>query len=131
MGDRIKLVFKNYPLDTSCNRFMQTQVHPFACSSAVAAQCAARQGKFLLFHDLLFKNQYAQDPDSLMLYAMRVGLDIDEFKACLGDPSVLEQIKADIELGKRLGLPGVPALVIKDKIYLGARSADDLSSLLK
>jgi len=131
LGDRIRVVFKNYPLDNSCNRFLQTQVHSFACSSAAAAQCAARQGKFWPFHDILFKNQYTQDPDSLMLYAMQVGLDIDEFKSCLRDPAVLEQIKADIALGKRLGLPGVPALVIKDKIFLGSRSPEELRPLLQ
>lgn len=130
LRDRIKVVFKNYPLDTSCNSFLPSQIHSSACASAAAAQCAARQGKFWPFHDLLFRNQYAQDPDSLMLYAIQVGLDIDEFKSCLRDPAVLEQIKADIVLGKRLGLPGVPALVIKDKIYLGTRSPEELRPLI-
>lgn len=131
MGDRIKVVFKNYPLDTSCNGFLQFQVHPFACSSAAAAQCAARQGKFWPFHDLLFKNQNAQGPDSLMLYAIQVGLDIDVFKSCLRDPAVLELVRADIALGRRLGIQGVPVFIIKDKMYVGARSAEELRSLIQ
>ena len=33
LGNRIRVVFKNYPLDTSCNKFLHAQVHSFACAS--------------------------------------------------------------------------------------------------
>lgn len=130
LGDRVRMIFKNYPLDPSCNDTVAARVHPHACALAVAAQCAGRQGKFWPYYDLLFRNQYAQDPPSLMSYAMRIGLDVDAFKECLRDPVVLEAVKADIALGMKLGVTGVPAVIIKDTLYLGALSPEKLRSVI-
>ncbi len=128
--DRVRVVFKNFPLDTACNSGLKVQIHPRACDLAVAARCAGQQGRFWPYYNLLFQNQYAQDPASLMAYAMKVGVDVDAFAACLRDPSNLEAVKSDIGLGRQLGLAGVPAIVIKDKMYLGAMPPEELRALI-
>jgi protein-disulfide isomerase len=73
-GDKIKIVYRDFPLDT---------LHPQARMAAEAAHCAAEQGKFWEFHDKLFKN----DPDSsratLDRVASEVGMDVKAFSACL------------------------------------------------
>lgn len=130
-GEKVRVIFKNYPLDSSCNGFMKGQIHPNACSAAVAAQCAGQQGKFWPYYDVLFKNQFALDPVSLMGYAIQTGIDVDAFKACVKDPSVLEGVKADIALGRRLGIEGVPVFIINDRMYFGARSVEELRPLIR
>src|SRR5262245_7810604 len=36
----VKLVFRHYPLDSTCNDRVQQQLHPDACRAAAAAECA-------------------------------------------------------------------------------------------
>lgn len=52
----VRLVFKNYPLDTSCNDGIEQQLHPVACRAAVFARCAGRESpeKFWEVHDAMF-----------------------------------------------------------------------------
>ena len=45
-GDQILVVFKNYPLDSSCNASMEKPMHPYSCKAATLARCAGSYGKF-------------------------------------------------------------------------------------
>src|SRR5205085_2217337 len=51
----VSLVFRNFPLDTSCNAQVSHSLHPDACLAACAAECAAQQGHFWEYHDALFE----------------------------------------------------------------------------
>src|SRR6184192_4905602 len=48
MGDRLRFVFRNFPITTS---------HPHAEQAAEAAEAAAAQDRFWQMHDLLYENQ--------------------------------------------------------------------------
>src|SRR2546430_1125877 len=48
MGERLRFVFRNFPIATS---------HPHAEHAAEAAEAAAAQGRFWEMHDLLYENQ--------------------------------------------------------------------------
>lgn len=48
LGDQVAFVFLHFPI---------TQIHPNAGNAALAAQCAAEQGKFWPMHDILFAKQ--------------------------------------------------------------------------
>ena len=48
MGERLRFVFRNFPITTS---------HPHAERAAEAAEAAADQGKFWEMHDVLYENQ--------------------------------------------------------------------------
>src|SRR5207302_4350972 len=45
MGDRLRFVFRNFPITTS---------HPHAEQAAAAAEAASSQGRFWAMHDLLY-----------------------------------------------------------------------------
>ena len=47
-SDRVTLVYRHFPLD---------EIHPYARTAALAAECAADQRRFAEFRDLLFKEQ--------------------------------------------------------------------------
>ncbi|MGK5087328.1 vitamin K epoxide reductase family protein, partial [Bdellovibrionota bacterium FG-2] len=55
--DRVRVVFRNYPLDPSCNRKIERPMHAAACEAARVAICAGKQGKFAPVYELLFDNQ--------------------------------------------------------------------------
>src|SRR6266480_1057391 len=69
MGDRLRFVFRNFPITTS---------HPHS-EHAEAAEAAATQGKFWEMHDHLYENQQRLTDPDLHAYAEEVGLDVAQF----------------------------------------------------
>ena len=63
-GDKIKVVFKNYPLP----------FHKDAKFAAQASLCAHEQNKFWEYHDLLFDNQQSLSAEHLRSYAEQTGV---------------------------------------------------------
>ena len=70
MGDRLRFVFRNFPITTS---------HPHAQQAAEAAEGADAQGKFWEMHDVLYENQSHLEDRDLSGYAGRLGLDVERF----------------------------------------------------
>src|SRR5712671_3417123 len=50
LGDKLRFVFRNFPL---------AQAHPHALGAAEFAEAAALQGKFWEMHDMLYEHQAA------------------------------------------------------------------------
>lgn len=116
----VRLVFRHYPLDSSCNPQMQRALHPDACRAAAAAECAGRQDRFWPYHDRLFENQRTLDRDSLFRYAREVGLDIAAFRTCLDDPATMARIREDVATGEKLGVDSTPTIFINGRRVSGA-----------
>ena len=108
--DRVRFVFRNYPL----------QMHKYAFLASRAAEAAGQQGKFWEMHNMLYDNQQewskAMEPrvqfDS---YATRLGLDVQRFKADMERQELAERVKADLLRGNSLGVKGTPT------VYLNGR----------
>ena len=79
-GDRIRFVYRNYPLPN----------HPNA-RPAAEAQCANEQGKFWPYHDRLFANQQRLTAADLKQHAVELGLDAARFNACLDSHKTLSR----------------------------------------
>lgn len=104
-GDKVHIVFRQYPLDFHKNAHLAHQ----------ASLAAHAEGKFWQFHDILFENQKALDRPSLEKYAEQVGLDMAKFKAALDEGTYKAQVDADIALGGKVGVDGTPTLFINGK----------------
>jgi len=116
----VRIVFRHYPLDASCNDTMPQTLHPDACRAAAAAECAGQQNRFWEYHDLLFENQRALDRESLFRYARDLGLDIPTFRTCLDDPATLDRVRQDVAAGSRLDIASTPTLFINGRRVQGA-----------
>ncbi|MDH5492852.1 MAG: DsbA family protein, partial [Myxococcales bacterium] len=90
---RVRLVFKHYPLSG----------HEHAMEAACAAIAAGNQGKFWQMHDLLFEHQDALESADLEIYAERLGLQMDRFRADLEAEETLAKVRADKEEGRENG----------------------------
>lgn len=108
----VRLVFKHYPLDTTCNDRVNRMVHPGACQVAAASECAHLQGKFWAFHDLVFEQGQKYQVVNIEADAMRIGLDMTRFKACMDAGLGLEAVKRDIAEGGRVGVSSTPTYVV-------------------
>lgn len=116
MGDRMKFVFRNFPL---------TEMHPDALSAARFAEAAASIGQFWPAHDLLYENQEALSIDDLYRYAPRIELPkalLEEALAGRFD----DKIDNDFSGGVRSGVNGTPSLFINGVRYDGERDADSI-----
>ncbi len=114
-GDKVELVFKNYPLGKKCNDEMTRDMHPDACGAAVAVQCAGRQGQYWEMHDTVFmkaRNGDSVNTRNLKKYAATVGLDPNEFEACLTDDSAWEEVRLQVRDGRKAEISGTPAFFV-------------------
>ena len=118
MGERLRFVFRNFPITTS---------HPHAERAAEAAEAAAAQGRFWEMHDLLYENQARLRDDDLRAYAEKLGLDVELFDAELAEHVHAARVREDFMSGVRSGVNGTPTFYID-----GVRHDDsyDLETLL-
>ena len=118
MGERLRFVFRNFPITTS---------HPHAEQAAETAEAAAAQGRFWQMHDLLYENQRRlRDPD-LRDYAERLSLDVERFDKELAEHVHAARVREDFMSGVRSGVNGTPTFYIN-----GARHDDsyDVETML-
>ena len=115
MGDRLRFVFRNFPL---------MDIHPFALGAAVAGEVAAAQDAFWPMHDLLLQNQRALDRDDLVGYAGRLGLDVDEFREALDSRALQDKIRQQASEGEKDGVSATPTLFLNGQSYDGPMDAD-------
>jgi protein-disulfide isomerase/uncharacterized membrane protein len=116
----VRLVFRHFPLDASCNPSLTRTLHADACLAAEAAECAGAQNRFWEYHDTLFENQKNLDRQSLFRYARDVGLDIATFRTCLDDPATRARVSEDVAAGMHAELASTPTLFINGRRVQGA-----------
>lgn len=108
-----------------------TRVHAHAYEAAIAARCAARQGAARSFDAALFGRDLDRQGLDFPRIAAESGVrDLPEFKACVHRPVIAQDVDADMALAHRLGIEGVPALIVDGKLYAGTMDAAALQSLL-
>ncbi|MBN2308481.1 MAG: thioredoxin domain-containing protein [Candidatus Hydrogenedentes bacterium] len=109
----VAVVFKHFPLAKPCNPIVKREGgEARACETACAAEAARLQGKFWAYHDILFGTYFAPDDEGLVTVAREAGLDLARFEADRKSPEVADSVRADIDLGVRLGLTETPAVFI-------------------
>jgi len=104
--------------------------------AAEAAECAADQGKFWAYHDLLFnrqagENQGAFTKDKLIGFAQELKLDVTRFEPCLNNDETLARVQADTQEGRQAGVTGTPLYFINGQLLAGARPYNDFRALIE
>ena len=130
VGPNVRVIFRHFPLDNACNPKVAASVHPSACLAAVAAECAAEQGKFWQYHNLLFDNQQELGRAFLIQYASRLGMDVARFTECLGSAQAQGRVRDDAAEGARLGIDSTPTVFINGRKIKGALEPELLSNAL-
>ena len=120
-GDKMRLVWKDFPL---------TQIHPQAFLAAQAGNCAREQGKFWEYHDRLFANQQALQPEFLKKYAADVGLDTAKFNACLDSAKYEARVQESLGAGGRLGITSTPTVYVNGRMVNGAQPLEVFQSII-
>ena len=93
--------------------------HPDAENAAVAALAAHRQGKFWEYHDELFRNQTALQPEQLAAWAAGVGLDPARFARDYADPKLRERARMESAAAEELGATSTPSFMVNGRLRVG------------
>lgn len=103
------LVFRQFPfLDRGTNESRQ---------AANASMCAAEQGRFWDYHDILTANFQGANQGHfrdrrLIAFAETLGLDMGQFEPCFEANRYRSQIEADLAEGRQLGVTGTPSVFV-------------------
>jgi protein-disulfide isomerase len=121
-GDRIRHVHRDFPLD---------QLHPQARKAHEAARCAADQGEFWAYHDLLFANAPRASLQDLKGFAAQLKLDATRFEECLTGGAHEAAVQRDFDEGVRLGVTGTPGFFVNGRALQGAQPLDRFIALIE
>ncbi|HHB89763.1 MAG TPA: hypothetical protein ENK60_00485 [Anaerolineae bacterium] len=107
--------------------------------ASIAAQCAARQGKFHEMAEWLYNNAEAWSTqtdvagmkDAVKAGGEAIGIEnLDAFKACIDNDETLEDIKRDYFDGSELEFRELPGFVIDGRVINQGTSASELFTIL-
>lgn len=108
---KIRWIVRDFPLS----------FHDRARPAAIAAKCAAEQGKYWQMYNALFDNQRNLADTDLKSYADKIGLDKGKYDKCVANPAPVEQrIDKNFQSGAALGVSGTPAFFINGRRLSGA-----------
>ncbi|MFL6196533.1 MAG: thioredoxin domain-containing protein [Thermoanaerobaculia bacterium] len=119
-GDKVRIVFRQYPL----------AFHQFAQKAAEASLCAHEQGKFWELHDAMFQNQAELSVEQLKAKAATMGMNAEQFNACLDNAKYATQVKADFDAGSKAGVNGTPAMFINGRFLSGAQPLGEITKVI-
>lgn len=93
------------------------RIGPDSLDAAIASQCAAEQGKFWQYHDVLYQNQGQENSgwaskDNLKKFASQIGLDENKFDSCLDSGRYKDFVKNNTDFATSLGLRGTPSFIV-------------------
>ncbi|MHB8625313.1 MAG: DsbA family protein [Aggregatilineales bacterium] len=100
-------------------------------NETAAVWCALDQGKFWEMQDVLFnwRSRYddaAADAHRLTLAAIKLGLNIDKFTACVTNNKIVQRIQAGNDYFNALSLNSTPSILINGKAVDPIPSLNDL-----
>lgn len=112
-GDDVRVVYRHFPLS----------FHPQAQKAAEASECAADQGKFWQFHDVVFENQDLVQGGVAQFkkWAVELGLNASKFNNCLDSGEKAQLVTDDTNEGSALGVTGTPGFFINGQSVVGAQ----------
>jgi protein-disulfide isomerase len=119
--DRVKLAFRDFPI---------LNIHPHAQKAAEAAHCAADQGKFWEYHDLLFDKQDAIPGANYAEHAKALGLEVAPFQECVDSRKYKETVERNYADGVKAGVSGTPAFFINGRLLSGAQPLEAFKAVI-
>ncbi|MFZ5476037.1 MAG: DsbA family protein [Myxococcota bacterium] len=117
---KVRFVFRDFPLG----------FHDRAIPAAVAANCAAKQGKYWEVHDRLMSNQRALEEPDLERVAQEAKLNMSDWQACRQDPAMRAEVEKDMEDGAKIGVTGTPAFFVNGVMLSGAQPFERFKAII-
>jgi len=123
---KVQIVFVNFPL---------AQIHPNSPAAHEFAMCAAKQNKFWLVHDLLFRHQpHWEGLDEPAGYfrtlADSASLSSTDLEACFASGEVRAIVQNEVQAVRRSGINSTPTFMIEGGMLPGAQPIEVFRPIL-
>ncbi|MGH7716166.1 MAG: DsbA family protein, partial [Vulcanimicrobiaceae bacterium] len=115
----LRVVYKEFPI--------LGPVSVFASHVAIAARA---QGKYVAFHDRMMALRGTIDDAAVMTVAKESGLDLTELNNDMASTKVNAIVQRNYALADALGIDATPALIIGNRLVMGAVDIDGLRQLI-
>lgn len=124
--DKIKWVFKDFPLD----------FHQNAMNIHIAGKCIykLKPEKFWDFFDAIFSEKRTQEDlkkESLERKALALGVSQKEYQNCVSDPNIKSEVDKNIQEGSKLGVSGTPTFFINGRRLVGAVPIQEFEKIIQ
>jgi protein-disulfide isomerase len=113
--NKVRLVYRDFPLEN---------IHFNATPAASAANCANEQGAYWEFSEALFSMKYDFNVSTYQNYAQELNLDMDSFNECIESKRYNEEILADLNDARSLGIQSTPTFFVNGLAVVGAQPYD-------
>ncbi len=109
---------------------------PESVWAAQASECAADQGRFWEYHDLLFNRQAGENEgaftkEKLLTFARALALDMARFEPCLMNDETLDRVQADGQEGRQANVTGTPTFFINGQPLAGAQPYETFKAAIE
>lgn len=112
-------------------RTMSLSGSEWSLKTAKAAQCAANQNHFWEMHDALFADTNEEAKDRLEKLSKTIGLDENEFKKCMEDQAVQEEVLKEQKDALDQGIKELPYTKIDRYSLLGDQPYENIEWILR
>ena len=100
--------------------------------AALGTVCAGSYGAAREFHSALLQDGSLKRASDLVAIADGIGMgDLPGFRACLSSDEAVTSVSADFRDGMELGITGVPAMVVGNRLVRGNLSETEIRGLLR
>ncbi len=131
----VRLIFKPFPLDGTCNDAIKGGGDGISCGLALATMCAEKVAqKGWAAHDFIFEKQeeiirdmnLTKNLDDLI---KNLELQPDHLKSCVQDPDMIALVKSTAKEGADAGIQGTPTIFVNGKLLSGGQSVPVLKAV--
>ncbi|MBN1337081.1 MAG: thioredoxin domain-containing protein [Deltaproteobacteria bacterium] len=120
-GDKVRFVYKSYPINT----------HKAARPAALAAMAAHNQGRFWEYKRLLFERQRElKQETTLEAIAREVGLDIARWEKDRASELTASKVSLDEQQARRLRVRSTPTFYVNGYRIKGARALESFTRII-
>lgn len=110
--DQILFVYKDFPVVGGGT---------IGEGAAQAANCAAEQDAYWVFHNALFSGEFGLDRGGFERAALSSGISGEELLSCLDSGRYAQEVQEDLRYGAGLGVTGTPTFFINGIPLVGAQ----------
>jgi len=112
-------------------RFGFTHFSSYVTLSALATECAAKQGKFWEMRDSIFHRKLLPDTADIFVLAKHLHLNINQFQSDFYNTEIPQNLNYNFKLLKAYGLYATPTILINGKPVFDSSSLEAIENQIE
>lgn len=125
-----KVIHKNLPLDTECNKNLKNPFHEGSCTMARYSIAAEKQGKLWDVDAKFFQYRPASEEEILKVLD-GIGLDLEKLKRDANSPETYKKLSEEIDAAYALDINATPTMRINAKNFVGIMPYSQLKKTIE